>query len=144
MQPVVRPPWWRRCSGDDRVVETVAGTFAVDLETGDVEPSDDDVVREVPPALNLPRLVAAATCGATVVAVVDAKPPLLVSHDAGTTWRASGRGLPPGHALAIAADDPDTVLYAARNRLYVSHDGGVFWTAVAGELPEIRAVSLRD
>ena len=47
-------------------------------------------------SLNLPRLVAAAAAGATVFAVVDTKPPLVVSHDAGTTWRESGRGLPPG------------------------------------------------
>jgi photosystem II stability/assembly factor-like uncharacterized protein len=92
--------------------------------------------------LNLPRVVAAAAVGATVVAAVDAKPPLLVSHDAGTTWRESGRGLPRGTAVAIAAADPDTIVYAARNRLYVSRDGGVFWTAVAGDLPEITAVSL--
>jgi photosystem II stability/assembly factor-like uncharacterized protein len=77
-----------------------------------------------------------------VVAVVSAKPPLLVSHDAGTTWRESGRGLPAGRAVAIAAADPDTIVFASRNRVYVSRDGGVFWTAVAGELPEIAAVSV--
>jgi photosystem II stability/assembly factor-like uncharacterized protein len=71
------------------------------------------------------------------VALVDAKPPLLVSHDAGATWRDSGRGLPPGRAVAIDADDPDLVAYAARNRLYVSRDGGVFWRALGVELPEI-------
>ena len=49
-----------------------------------------------PLALNLPRLVAAAAAGSTVVAVVDTKPPLVVSHDAGATWRESGRGLPAG------------------------------------------------
>ena len=80
--------------------------------------------------------------GPTVVAVVDATPPLLLSYDAGATGRASGRGLPPGRAVAIADDDPDTILYAGRNRLYLSRDGGVFWTAVAGELPEITAVAL--
>ena len=47
-------------------------------------------------SLNLPRLVAAAAAGATVLAVVDTKPPIVVSHDAGTTWRESGRGLPRG------------------------------------------------
>ena len=49
---------------------------------------------------------------------------------------------PPGRAVAIAADDPDAMLFAARNRLYVSRDGGVFWTAVPVELPEIEAVAL--
>jgi photosystem II stability/assembly factor-like uncharacterized protein len=80
--------------------------------------------------------------GATLVAVVDAKPPLLVSRDAGVTWSESGRGLPGGRAVAIAADDPDTILYAARNRLYLSQDGGRFWRALAVELPEIDALEL--
>ncbi|MFL5262997.1 MAG: hypothetical protein ACJ79L_11420 [Anaeromyxobacteraceae bacterium] len=96
-----------------------------------------------PPPLNLPRVLAAAAAGSTVVALVDARPPMLVSHDAGSTWRESGRGLPPGRAVAIADDDPDTLVFAARNRLYVSRDGGVFWTALAAELPEIAAVAVR-
>ena len=122
------------------LVASVDGAFAVDLEDGTVLSADPfDPAPE--PVLNLPRLVSAASVGPTVVAVVGAKPPLLVSHDAGATWRASGRGLPPGRAVAIAEDDPDTILFAARNRLYLSRDGGVFWTAVAGELPEIRYVA---
>ena len=123
------------------LVETAAGTFGVDLETGEVAPADGEV-RRVELALNLPRVVAAAAVGPTVVAVVDAKPPLLVSHDAGTTWRESGRGLPPGRAVAVSDVDPDTVVYAARNRLYVSRDGGVFWHALDAELPEIAAVEV--
>jgi hypothetical protein len=123
------------------LVETTSGTFAVDLETGDVGPGEP-FEREPEPVLSLPRVVAAAAAGATVVAAVDAKPPLLVSHDAGTTWRQSGRGLPRGRAVAVSAVAPDTIVYAARNRLYVSRDGGVFWTALAGELPEILAVSV--
>ena len=95
-----------------------------------------------PPVLSLPRLVAAASSGSTVVAVLAVRPPLAVSHDAGLTWRESGRGLPAGRAVAIADDDPDTILYAARNRLYLSRDGGRFWQAVAVELPEIEAVAL--
>ena len=47
---------------------------------------------------------------------------MLVSHDAGTTWRESGRGLPPGTAIAIADSDPDLLVYAGRNRLYVSRE----------------------
>jgi hypothetical protein len=125
------------------VVATVGGTFAVDLETEEVGPWEDPFEPAPAVAVRLPRLVAAAASGATVVAVVDAKPPLFVSHDAGTTWRQSGRGLPEGRAIAIA-DDPDTAVFASRNRLYVTHDGGVFWSALAVELPEIEAVSLRD
>ena len=125
------------------VVATVAGTFAVDLETDEVAPAEPFVPAPAP-ALNLPLVIAAAEAGSTVVAVVDTRPPMVVSHDAGVTWRESGRGLPPGRAVAVAVDDPDTVLYAARNRLYVSRNGGVFWTALAVELPEIEAVALRE
>lgn len=123
------------------LVSTADGALAVDLDDGAVLSAD--AFEPAPePELKLPRLVSAAAVGPTVVAVVAAKPPLLISYDAGTTWRASGRGLPTGRAVAIAEDDPDTILFAARNRLYLSRDGGVFWTAVAGELPEIRYVAL--
>jgi hypothetical protein len=125
------------------LVATVDGTFAVDLETEEVEP-DEPVAPAPPPRLNLPRVVAAAACGSTVVAVVDAKPPLLVSHDAGTTWRDSGRGLPPLQTVAIDDSDPDIVVVATRNRLYFSRDGGLFWTALAVELPEIKALAIRE
>ena len=78
--------------------------------------------------------------GATIVLLVDRKPPLLVSHDSGVTWSERGGGLPPGVAVALA-ENPDHVLYGARNRVYVSGDGGVFWRAVSVELPEIRDVA---
>jgi hypothetical protein len=123
------------------LVATAAGDFAVDLETEEIEPWDGTIDVEPAPELSLPRVVAAAARGSTVVALVDAKPPLLVSHDAGATWRDAGRGLPPGVAVAIG-DDPDTIVYAARNRLYVSENGGVFWRAVPAELPEIHAVAI--
>jgi hypothetical protein len=42
----------------------------------------------------------------------------------------------------VSPDDPDVVVYAARNRLYVSRNGGVFWSALDVELPEIVAVSV--
>jgi hypothetical protein len=66
----------------------------------------------------------------------------VVSHDSGRTWRESGRGLPAGSAVAISGEDPDVVLYAARNRLYLSRDGGRFWRGLAIELPEISEVAL--
>jgi len=124
------------------LASTAAGTFAVDLETEEVA-AGGSFTPAAAPALNLPRVVGAAAAGSTVVAVVDARPPMLVSHDAGSTWRESGRGLPPGRAVAVAEDEPDVLLFAARNRLYISRDGGVFWAALAAELPEIDAVALR-
>jgi hypothetical protein len=79
-----------------------------------------------------------------VVAVVDARPPMLVSHDAGTTWRESGRGLPAGTAVAVSYENPDILVYATCDRLYVSRDGGMFWNALAGELPDIEAVAITE
>lgn len=124
------------------LVDAVGGVWEVDLETEEAEPASGGEL-DLPPAprVDLPRVVAAAASGSTVIAVVDRRPPLLVSHDAGSTWREAGGGLPPGRALAIAADDPDLVLYAGRNRLYVSEDGGRFWRALVVELPEIAAVA---
>lgn len=120
-------------------VRTLVGTFDVDLET-------EEVVGEAPdfelaqPTVQLPRVVAAAASGATVVAVVDRRPPLAISNDAGSTWREAGGGLPPGFAVAINHDNPDVMLFAARNRLYLSENGGIFWRALVPELPDIEAV----
>ncbi len=121
---------------------TADGVYVVDLDEEDVIGLEPGSLAVEGPSVELPRVVAAAQTGATIVAVVDRRPPLMVSHDAGRTWREAGGGLPPGHAVAIAADDPDLVLYAARNRLHLSTDGGRFWRALAPELPEIEAVSL--
>jgi hypothetical protein len=125
-------------------VRTTDGLAIVDLEEEVVVGLDPSGALEQPepPVLALPRVVAAARVGPTIVAVVDAKPPIVVSHDAGRTWRDSGRGLPAGRAVAISPDNPDVVLYAARNRLYLSRDGGRFWSSLAIELPEIEAVAL--
>ena len=122
-------------------VRTVEGTLAIDLEDELVLGPADGLPPALSLGLNLPRIVAAATAGATIVAVVDRRPPLLVSGDAGATWREAGGGLPPGFAVAIDPDDPDRVLYAGRNRLYLSTDGGRFWRGLEPELPDIEAVS---
>ena len=125
-------------------VETVDGLFEVDLEAEEVlelEP-DQGLPPPAPVEVSLPGVVAAAACGSTRVAIVDRRPPLVVSYDAGVTWTEAGGGLPSGRAVAIAEDDPDLVLFAARNRLYLSRDGGRFWHALAPELPEILAVAL--
>ena len=127
------------------LVRTEDAVWAVDLEEETLlGPADEDLPAAPTPAVGLPRVVAAAAAGSTVIAVLDRKPPLAVSHDAGTTWAESGRGLPPGRAIAIREDDPDTILYGARNRLYLSGDGGRFWHALAPELPEITAVAFAE
>jgi hypothetical protein len=129
-------------------VLTVDGVFYVDLEDVTVVGPAADASFDPPPEPaskpGLPRLVATSGSGSTVAAVVDAKPPLLVSHDAGRTWKDSGRGLPPGHAVAVSPNDPDQLLYAARNRLYLSADGGRFWRSLDLELPDIENVSFAD
>ena len=126
-------------------VETADGVFEVDLDEEELLDftADERLARPPAPKLSLPLVVAAAAVGATVVAIVDRRPPLAVSHDAGRTWRERGGGLPRGVALAIDEDDPDVVLFAARNRLFLSSDGGRFWRALTLELPEILAVELR-
>jgi hypothetical protein len=126
------------------LVGTVDGVFEVDLEEEIVLGSSDVHVERPTLEVELPRVVAAAASGSTVIAVVDRRPPLAISNDAGRTWRESGGGLPAGRAVAIDEDNPDYVLYAARNRLYLSENGGVFWRSLAPELPEIEAVELRE
>jgi hypothetical protein len=124
------------------LVQTVDGVFEVDLAEEEVLGSVEGEIRPERLEIPLPLFVAGAATGSTVVAVIDRRPPLVVSNDAGRTWRESGGGLPPGRAVAIADDDPDLMLYAARNRLYLSEDGGRFWRALVVELPEIQAVRL--
>ncbi|HSC91999.1 MAG TPA: hypothetical protein VLA98_11330 [Solirubrobacteraceae bacterium] len=124
------------------VVECAIGTVEVDLDEDEVV--DDSAVPVPPaslPAVDLPLVVAAAAHGSTVIAVVDRRPPLVVSNDGGLTWREAGAGLRPGVAVAISPDHPDLVVYATSERLHVSRDGGRFWTALTVELPEITAVA---
>jgi hypothetical protein len=124
------------------LVRTVDGVFEVDLDEDEVLGLTQGRVEPEPVETGLPRVIAAARSGSTVIAVVDRRPPLAISNDAGRTWREAGGGLPAGRAIAIADDNPDYVLYAARNRLYLSEDGGRFWRALAPELPEIEAALL--
>lgn len=97
---------------------------------------DRERPHELVPSFAAAQLVDIDAAGSAVVLLVDRRPPLLVSHDAGQTWTERGAGLPPGRAVALG-ENPDDVLYAGRNRLYVSRNGGVFWRAVGLELPEI-------
>ena len=126
-------------------VHTDVGLWEVDLDADEVvgygESEEWDLgqpPREPPP---FPSVVACAAVGSTVVAVVARRLPLMISHDAGATWREAGGGLPPGRAVWISPDDPDLVVYGGRNRLFVSRDGGRFWHGLTTELPEIVGVA---
>jgi hypothetical protein len=124
------------------LVACALGTAEVDLEEEDViAVSDEPLDPDPAPVLDLPLVIAAAAHGSTVVAIVDRRPPLVVSNDGGVTWREAGAGLGRGVALAISPEDPDFVLFATSERLHLSRDGGRFWAALAVELPEITAVA---
>jgi hypothetical protein len=123
------------------VVATTTGTWLVDLEAEELVVAVDEPVAPETVDVDLPLLVAASAAGSTVLAVVDRRPPLVVSHDAGRTWREAGGGLPKGTAVAVDPANPDRMLYAARNRLFLSEDGGRFWRGLVLELPKITAVA---
>jgi hypothetical protein len=127
-------------------VETGEGVYTIDAETEAVIDfvAGAELSGTQPPRVELPLLIAAAAEGSTVVAVLDRRPPIAVSHDAGSSWREAGGGLPPGRAVAIAEGDPDRILYAAAHRVYVSQDGGRFWRGLEPELPEIVRVAWLD
>jgi hypothetical protein len=125
-------------------VATADGVLLVDVEEEAVIGEGTELPEASPPRVELPRVVAAAGAGATIVAVVDRRPPLAISNDAGATWREAGGGLPAGFAVAVADDDPDRMLYAARNRLYLSTNGGVFWRSLEPELPDVTGVAWLD
>ena len=127
-------------------VETGEGVYTIDAETEQVVDfvAGAELSETPQPRVELPLLVASAREGSTVVAVLDRRPPLVVSHDAGSSWREAGGGLPPGRAVAIAEDDPDRIVYATKHRVYVSQDGGRFWRALEPELPEIKRVGWID
>jgi hypothetical protein len=119
----------------DAVLTIDADEGVVEIETG----SRLDPPPDVP--VSLPAVRACVGSGSTLVALVERRPPLVVSHDAGRTWHEAGSGLPPGRAIAIDEDDPDTILFAARNRVWLSTNGGRFWESLALDLPEIDAVA---
>jgi photosystem II stability/assembly factor-like uncharacterized protein len=125
------------------LVACALGTAEVDLDEEDVVALSDEPLDHAPqPQVDLPLLVAAAASGSTVIAIVDRRPPLVVSNDGGTTWREAGAGLGRGVDVAISADHPDLVLFATAERLHVSRDGGRFWAALEVELPGITGVTL--
>ena len=125
-------------------VETAEGVLLVDVGEEALLGLGSELPAGDAPRVDLPRVVATAGAGSTVVALLDRRPPLAISHDGGATWHEAGGGLPAGFAVAVAEDDPDRMLYAARNRLYLSMNGGVFWRSLLPELPDISAVAWID
>ncbi len=120
---------------------TALGCVEIDLET-----EEATLAEKRPPfpqlvETSLPLVVATGQAGSRIVAVVDRRPPLVVSDDAGLTWREAGGGLPAGTAIAVDPDDPDLLLFASESRLFLSDDGGRFWHALAPELIGITAVA---
>ena len=125
-------------------MQTIDGVVLVDVEAEELLGEGTELPDAEAPRVELPRVVATARSGATIAAIVERRPPLALSRDNGATWSEAGGGLPAGFAVAIAEDDPDRMLYAARNRLYVSRNGGVFWSSLPFELPDIVAVAWID
>ena len=123
------------------LVATALGCVHVDLETGEAELVDDEQPTAGAAGVSLPLLIAADQCGRRVVAVVDRRPPLVLSEDGGETWNEAGGGLPAGTAVAIDPEDPDVLLFASDSRLFVSENGGRFWRALDIELIGITAVA---
>ncbi len=123
-------------------VETDEGVAVVDLDDEEVVAFEPGAtVARAPLETGLPLVLDADRSGATIVAVVDRRPPLVISRDAGATWREAGAGLPAGRSVAISPDHPDLVVFASESRLHVSRDGGRFWRALALELDGIRRVA---
>ncbi len=122
-------------------VATALGCVVVDLETGEAELVDGEAPLAPRADIALPLLVAADQAGSRIVAVVDRRPPLVVSDDDGATWTEAGGGLPAGTAIAVHPDDKDLLLFASESRLYASEDGGRFWRALDLELIGITAVA---
>jgi hypothetical protein len=123
------------------LVATALGCVEVDLGSEEAGLVDDEAPVPAAVEVSLPLVIAADRVGARVVAVVARRPPLVISDDAGLTWREAGGGLPAGTAIAIAAGDPDLLLFASESRLFLSEDGGRFWHGLAPELIGITAVA---
>jgi hypothetical protein len=127
------------------LVATADGLLTIDPEEGVVDVETGAQLTPPPPVpVSLPGVRASVASGSTVVVLVDRRPPLAISYDAGRTWHESGGGLPQGRAIAIDDDDPDLILFAARNRVWSSSDGGRFWQSLAIDLPEIEAVAFSN
>ena len=123
-------------------IESELGVIVFDLDDEEIVAVDEGGTLEREEVeLELPLVVAASRSGSTIAAVVDRRPPLVVSHDAGTTWHEAGAGLPAGRAVAVSPEHPDLVLFASEHRVHLSRDGGRFWESLPLELTDVRAVA---
>jgi photosystem II stability/assembly factor-like uncharacterized protein len=125
----------------EALVATALGCVRVDLEDGDAQLVEEDPPQPGNAEVSLPLVLAATQAGSRIVAVVDRRPPLMISDDVGLTWREAGGGLPRGVAIAVDVDDPDNLVFASESRLFVSEDGGFFWRSLGLELIGITAVA---
>ena len=96
---------------------TALGCVLVDLETGEAALVDDELPAAGTAGVTLPLLIAADQAGERVAAVVERRPPLVLSNDGGRTWEEAGGGLPAGTAIAIHPEDPDVLLFSSESRL---------------------------
>ncbi len=126
----------------EALVASALGVVRVDLDAGTWEPADADPPVVTTEDVGLPLVVATARCGGRIVALVDRRPPLLVSDDAGATWVEAGGGLPAGVTIAISPHHPDELVFATGERVFVSRDGGRFWSALPFELAGITGVAV--
>ena len=93
-------------------VLTVDGAFGVDLETEEVvdaEPGEPGETRRGRAAARRRRRPLRLDGGRGA----RPRPPVVVSHDAGSTWREAGGGLPPGKAVAVS---PTTIRTSSSTR----------------------------
>jgi hypothetical protein len=73
------------------LVRTVDGVFEVDLDEEEVLGLTDAEVEPEPVETGLPLVVSAARNGSAVMALVDRRPPLAISNDAGRTTPSTPR-----------------------------------------------------
>ena len=127
------------------LVQTADAVLTIDAEDGVVEIDAGGRLAPTPEiTTSLPGVLSCVGAGSTLVALLGQASGRHLHALAGRTWHESGGGLPRGQAIAIDEDDPDAILFAARNRVWASQDGGRFWESVAIDLPEIVAVSFRE
>jgi len=122
-------------SGVHAVELRADGTEAVDPRPGATMPARERN-ESLAPSWARSSLVDVDASGSTIVLLLNRRPPVLASYDAGGSWRERAGGVPIGVAIAVA-DNPDHVVMATESRLFVSLDGGQFWHSLETELDEI-------